>query len=170
MAKKVAAIVTDLVEDVELTSPKEALEKAGHTVTLIGFEGNQTIKGKKGAEFTVEQSIADVSPEDFDALLIPGGFSPDQLRADQRFVDFVSYFLKNDQPLFAICHGPQLFIQTGLTEGRTMTAYDTVRPDIEYAGAVVKDEPVVIDRGLITSRNPDDIPAFNEVIVEALAN
>ena len=93
MAKKVAAIVTDLVEDVELTSPKEALEKAGHTVTLIGFEGNHTIKGKKGAEFTVEQSIADVSPEDFDALLIPGGFSPDQLRADQRFVDFVSYFL-----------------------------------------------------------------------------
>lgn len=102
--------------------------------------------------------------------MIPGGFSPDQLRADQRFVDFVSYFLKNDQPLFAICHGPQLFIQTGLTEGRTMTAYDTVRPDIEYAGAVVKDEPVVIDRGLITSRNPDDIPAFNEAIVEALAN
>ena len=169
MAKKVATIVTDLVEDVELSSPKEALEKAGHTVTLISFEANQTIKGKKGTEFKVEKSIADVSPEDFDALLIPGGFSPDQLRADQRFVDFVSYFLKNNQPLFAICHGPQLFIQTGLTKGRTMTAYDTVRPDIGYAGANVKDESVVVDQALITSRNPDDLPDFNQAIVEALA-
>ncbi|HJG22953.1 type 1 glutamine amidotransferase [Enterococcus durans] len=169
MTKKVAAIVTDLVEDVELSSPKEALEKAGHLVTLIGFEANQTVKGKKGTEFTIEKSIDEVSPEDFDALLIPGGFSPDQLRADQRFVDFVSYFLKNDQPLFAICHGPQLFIQTGLTKGRTMTAYDTVRPDIGYAGAVVKDEAVVVDKQLVTSRNPDDLPEFDRTIVEILA-
>lgn len=168
MAKKIAAIVTDLVEDIELTSPKEALENAGNEVTTIGFEANQTIKGKKGGEFTIDRSIDEVSPEDFDALLIPGGFSPDQLRKDQRFVDFVTYFLKNDQPLFAICHGPQLFIQTGLTEGRTMTAYDTVRPDVAYAGANVKDEAVVIDSQLVTSRTPDDLPEFNKAIVEIL--
>lgn len=168
MTKKIAVIVTDLVEDVELTSPKEALEKDGNEVVLIEKEAGKKITGKQGNTFTIDTSIDDVSPEDFDALLIPGGFSPDQLRADQRFVDFVAHFLENDRPLFAICHAPQLFIQTGLTEGRTMTAYDTVRPDIVYAGANVKDEEVVVDKKLVTSRNPDDIPAFNEKIIEIL--
>ena len=114
MTKKIAAIVTDLVEDVELSSPKEALEKDGNEVTIISFEANQEITGKKGTKFKSDKGIDEVKPEDFDALLIPGGFSPDQLRSDARFVSFVSYFLDKDQPLFAICHGPQLFIQTGL--------------------------------------------------------
>lgn len=165
---KIAAIVTDNVEDIELSSPKEALEAAGHEVVLIEKEAGKTIKGKKGAEFTIDKSIDDVSPEDFDALLIPGGFSPDQLRADERFVAFTKYFLENDQPLFAICHGPQLFIQTGLTKGRTLTSYVTVQPDLSYAGATVKDEPVVIDKHLITSRNPDDLEEFDQAIVEML--
>lgn len=168
MSKKIAAIVTDLVEDVELTSPKEALEKAGNQVTVISFEADQTFSGKKGGSFKSDRGIDQVKPADFDALLIPGGFSPDQLRADQRFVDFVKAFLQEDRPLFAICHGPQLFIQTGLTKGRTMTAYTTVRPDLEYAGATVKDEAVVVDNKLVTSRTPDDLPAFNEKIVEIL--
>lgn len=166
---KIAVPVTELVEDIEVTSPKEALEKAGHTVVLIEKEAGKTITGKKGGKFKIDKSIDDVKPEDFDALLIPGGFSPDQLRADERFVSLTKYFLENDQPLFAICHGPQLFIQTGLTKGRTMTAYTTVRPDLSYAGANVKDEAVVIDKKLITSRTPDDLEEFNRAIVEMLA-
>lgn len=168
MTKKIAAIVTDLVEDVELSSPKEALEKDGNEVTIISFEADQEITGKKGTKFKSDKGIDDVKPEDFDALLIPGGFSPDQLRGDARFVAFVTYFLDKNEPLFAICHGPQIFIQTGLTKGRTMTAYTTVRPDVGYAGAIVKDEPVVVDNKLVTSRTPDDLPAFNEKIVEVL--
>lgn len=168
MTKKIAAIVTDLVEDVELTSPKEALEKDGNDVVIISFKADQEISGKKGGTFKSDKSIDEVTPDDFDALLIPGGFSPDQLRGDSRFVAFVKDFLERDRPLFAICHGPQLFIQTGLTKGRTMTAYTTVRPDIGYAGAIVKDEPVVVDNNLVTSRTPDDLPAFNAKMIEIL--
>lgn len=166
--KKIAVLVTDLVEDVELTSPRKALEDAGYELVLIEKEAGKTITGKKGEEFTIDETIDNVSPEDFTALLIPGGFSPDQLRSDDRFVDFVKHYLENDLPLFAICHAPQLFIQTGLTEGRTMTSYITVQPDLMYAGANVKDEEVVIDKGLVTSRNPDDLEAFNKAIVEML--
>jgi protease I len=168
MTKKVAVLVTDMVEDVELTSPKEALEQAGYDVVLIEKEAGKEITGKKGTTFVIDAAIDDVKPEEFDALLLPGGYSPDQLRSDERFVAFTKYFLENDQPLFAICHGPQLFIQTGLTKGRTLTAYTTVQPDLGYAGANVKDEAVVIDKQLITSRNPDDLPAFDEAIVKAL--
>lgn len=167
---KIAVLVTDLVEDVELTSPRKALEDAGYELVLIEKEAGKTIEGKKGATFTIDQAIDDVAPSDFAGLLIPGGFSPDQLRSDQRFVDFVTYYLENDLPLFAICHGPQLFIQTGLTEGRTMTAYTSVQPDLIYAGANLKDQSLVIDRGLVTSRNPDDLPDFNRGILEVLKN
>lgn len=165
---KVAVLVTDLVEDVELTSPQEVLENAGHTVTLIEKEAGNTITGKKDGKFTIDRSIDEVEPADFDALLIPGGFSPDQLRADERFVAFTEHFLANDLPLFAICHGPQLFIQTGLTEGRTLTGYTSIRPDLAYAGGNVEDKAVVIDKNLVTSRTPDDLPEFNEAILEIL--
>ncbi|EOH92504.1 PfpI family intracellular protease [Enterococcus haemoperoxidus ATCC BAA-382] len=168
MTKKVAVLVTDLVEDVELTSPKETLEKAGYDVILVEKEAGKTITGKNGTTFTIDVSIDDVKPDDFVALLIPGGFSPDQLRADQRFVDFTKFFLENNLPLFAICHGPQLFIQTDLTKGRTLTSYITVQPDLAYAGGHIKDEAVVIDNNLITSRTPDDLPDFNKAIVSLL--
>lgn len=168
MTKKIAVLATNLVEDIELTSPKETLEKDVNKVVLISFEAQQEFTGKKGTKFISDKGIDEVQPEEFDALLIPGGFSPDQLRSDPRFVSFVAYFLKNEQPLFAICHGPQLFIQTGLTKGRTMTAYTTVRPDISYAGAIVKDEPVVVDKKLVTSRTPDDLPDFNKTILDIL--
>jgi protease I len=170
MAEKVAVLVTDMVEDVELTSPKETLEKAGYEVVLIEKEADKKITGKKGTSFTIDTSIDDVQPNDFVALLIPGGFSPDQLRADQRFVDFTKYFLENDLPLFAICHGPQLFIQTDLTNGRSMTSYLTVQADLAYAGADVKDEAVVIDHNLVTSRTPDDLPEFNQAILSLLTD
>jgi protease I len=165
---KVAVIVTDLVEDVEYTSPVEALQQAGQQVVTISFDGKNELTGKHGTKIKVNQGISDVKPEDFDALLIPGGFSPDQLRADEKFVDFVKAFLLADKPTFAICHGPQLFIQTGLVKDRVMTAFKTVKPDLYYAGARVKDQPVVIDDQLITSRTPDDLPDFNKAIVTAL--
>jgi len=107
MTKKVAVVVTDLVEDIEFTDPVEAIKNAGHDVTTIGFEVG-TIKGKHGTEINIDKSIADVAPEDFDALFIPGGFSPDQLRADQRFVDFVKSFLSKNKLTASICHGPPL--------------------------------------------------------------
>ncbi|WP_165314682.1 type 1 glutamine amidotransferase domain-containing protein [Weissella sagaensis] len=168
MAKEVAVVVTDLVEDVEYTEPVEAIKAAGHNVTTIGFEEG-TVEGKHGTKITIDKSIADVKPEDFDALFIPGGFSPDQLRADQRFVDFTKVFLAKNRLTASICHGPQLMIQTGLVHGRTMTSYLTVQPDLYYAGARIEDESVVIDGNLITSREPKDIPAFNEAVVKALA-
>ena len=160
---KIATIITDLVEDIEVTSPKEALENAGHEVVIISNEGVDTVTGKKGTTFAVDAS-------DFDALLIPGGFSPDQLRTDERYVTLTKEFLTSEKPVFAICHGPQLFIQTGLTKELTLTGYDSIRPDLTYAGATVKDEPVVIDdtHHLITSRNPDDLDAFNQAITTAL--
>lgn len=166
---KIAAIMTDLVEDIEVTSPKEALEAAGHEVIIISDNGNDYVEGKKGTKFSVDASIDEIDPTTFDALLIPGGFSPDQLRTDDRYVKLTKDFLSSERPVFAICHGPQLFIQTGLVKGRTMTGYDSIRPDLAYAGAEVKNEPVVIDGNLITSRNPDDLEAFNAAITDALA-
>lgn len=167
MKKKVAVLVTDFVEDVEYTDPVKAIEDAGHDVTTIGFEKG-TVTGKHGTKITIDQAISEVKPEDFDALFIPGGFSPDQLRADQRFVDFVKYFLAKNKLTASICHGPQLMIQTGLVHGRTMTSYLTVQPDLYYAGARIEDKPVVIDGNLITSREPKDLPVFNDAVVAAL--
>ena len=166
MKKKVAVLVTDFVEDVEYTDPVKAIEDAGHDVTTIGFEKG-TVTGKHGTKITIDQAISEVKPEDFDALFIPGGFSPDQLRADQRFVDFVKYFLAKNKLTASICHGPQLMIQTGLVHGRTMTSL-TVQPDLYYAGARIEDKPVVIDGNLITSREPKDLPVFNDAVVAAL--
>ncbi|MCM6924882.1 DJ-1/PfpI family protein, partial [Enterococcus faecium] len=113
MAKSVAVLVTNLVEDVEYTKPVEALKSAGHKVTTIGFEKG-TVEGKHGTQINIDKSIDEVSPQDFDALFIPGGFSPDQLRADQRFVEFTKFFLATNKLTASICHGPQLMIQTGL--------------------------------------------------------
>lgn len=168
---KVAVIVTNDVEDVEFTSPVDALKAAGHEVTVIENQAGSKIAGKHGLELTADKGIADVSVDDFDALLIPGGFSPDQLRVDERFVDFVKDFLLSNKNVFAICHGPQLFVQTGLSQALKLTAYESVRPDLFYAGAKVLDQAVVIDEKhqLITSRTPDDLDDFNREITAALA-
>jgi len=165
---KVIAIMTNDVEDIEYTSPVKALKDAGNTVTLVENEANKTIVGKHGTEFTTDKGIDEINAADYDALLIPGGFSPDQLRADERFVDLVKTFLLADKSVFAICHGPQLFMQTGLVKGRTLTSFKTVQPDLYYAGGIVKDEAVIIDRHLITSRTPDDLDQFNAAIVNDL--
>ncbi|WP_289687352.1 type 1 glutamine amidotransferase domain-containing protein [Staphylococcus nepalensis] len=170
MAKKVAIIVTNEFEDVELTSPKEAIEEAGHETVIIGNEANSEVVGKHGAKETVDVSIAVAKAEDYDALLIPGGFSPDHLRGDSegRYGTFAKYFTKNDVPTFAICHGPQILIDTDDLNGRTLTAVLNVRKDLANAGAQVVDESVVVDNNIVTSRTPDDLDDFNKAIVDQL--
>lgn len=170
MSKKVAAVLTHLFEDVEFTSPKEELEKAGHTVETIGFEAGETVEGKKGnASVKIDKSIDDVSPEDYDALLIPGGYSPDKLRKDERFLDFVRAFADN-KPIFSICHAPQLLINAEVVKGKDITSVSQVAIDLKNAGANFIDKEVVKDKsGLISSRTPDDMPAFNKAILESLS-
>ncbi|MCM0598132.1 type 1 glutamine amidotransferase domain-containing protein [Periweissella fabalis] len=167
---KIIAIATDDFEDSELTSPKEALEAAGHVVDIVENEAGKTITGKHGATFETVKGIDNAKLSDYDALLIPGGFSPDKLRVDERYVKLTKEFLEANKPVFTICHGPQLFIQTGISDQLTLTAYQSVQADLKYAGANVKDEEVVIDdkHQLISSRTPKDLPAFNAAIVEAL--
>ncbi|PHK49539.1 type 1 glutamine amidotransferase domain-containing protein [Staphylococcus edaphicus] len=170
MAKKVAIIVTNEFEDIELTSPKEAIEEAGHETVVIGDQANSEVVGKHGAKAVVDVSIADAKPEDYDGLLIPGGFSPDHLRGDSegRYGTFAKYFTKNDVPTFAICHGPQILIDTDDLNGRTLTAVLNVRKDLANAGAQVVDESVVVDKNIVTSRTPDDLDDFNREIVNQL--
>jgi protease I len=131
-------------------------------VTIVGLEAGQKVDGYKGAEkgVTVERSFDEVSPADFDALFIPGGQSPDRLRAQPAAVEFVGGFFQAEKPIAAICHGPQLFLTAGTFRDRRMTAWKTVQVDLRLAGADVVDEEVVVDRNLVTSRQPQDIPAF----------
>lgn len=167
---KVATVMTKLFEDVEYTSPAEELEKAGHEVVTIGFEAGEEVTGKKEeATVTIDKGIDEVSPEDFDALLIPGGFSPDQLRKDERFLDFTRHFALHQKPIFSICHGPQLLVNAGVLQGKNATAVTQVAVDVKNAGANFFDEEVVVDpSGLISSRTPDDLPAFNREMLNAL--
>ena len=170
MAKKVAIILANEFEDIELTSPKEAIEEAGHETVIIGDVANHEVVGKHGEKVTIDVSIADAKPEDYDGLLIPGGFAPDHLRGDEegRYGTFAKYFTKNDVPAFAICHGPQILIDTDDLKGRTLTAVLNVRKDLSNAGAQVVDESVVVDNNIVTSRTPDDLDDFTKAIVEQL--
>lgn len=166
---KVATVITNLFEDVEFTEPAAAIRDAGHEVVTIEKKAGEQVEGKHGEKLTIDKSIDDVSVDDFDALLIPGGFSPDLLRADDRFVAFAKDFMDAQKPVFAICHGPQLLINAKSLEGRTATGYKSILVDMAYAGANVKDEEVVVyNHQLVTSRTPDDIPAFNREIVKLL--
>ncbi|RFU62923.1 type 1 glutamine amidotransferase domain-containing protein [Peribacillus glennii] len=163
MGKKIACVITNMFEDSEYTEPANAFQQAGHTVVAIEKEKGKTVTGKnKEATVSIDESIDDVTPADFDALFIPGGFSPDQLRADERFVAFAKSFMDEKKPVFAICHGPQLLITAKTLEGRNATGFKSIKVDMEYAGVTYKDEEVVVCGGqLVTSREPRDIPAFN---------
>jgi len=170
--KKLAILATDGFEESELFSPKAAIEAAGGSVEVISLEPGD-IQGLKhmerGRSIHVDKTLADANPEDYDAILIPGGlFNPDRLRTEKDALRFAGSFVKNRKPVFAICHGPQVLISAGLVDGRTMTAVKSVQRDLANAGADVKDEPVVVDHGLVTSRTPDDLDAFNEKIVEEI--
>lgn len=163
MSKKIATVVTDMVEDVEFTSPEKAFKDEGHEVVTIEKEKGNKVTGKnEDVTITIDQGIDGAKVEDYDALFIPGGFSPDILRADERFVNFAKAFMDADKPVFAICHGPQLLISARALEGRKATGWTSIRVDMDYAGANVVDEEVVIcNNQLVTSRSPDDLEAFN---------
>jgi protease I len=152
-------VLAEGFEDSEFKKPYDAFRDAGHEVVVIGKNKGDKIEGKNGKEKAkADLGIDDARPEDYQALFIPGGHSPDMLRAEPKFVEFVKAFA--DRPILAICHGPQLLITAEMVEGRRMTAWKTVQVDLENAGADVVDEEVVVDDNLVTSRKPDDIPAF----------
>ncbi|AZU60648.1 type 1 glutamine amidotransferase domain-containing protein [Neobacillus mesonae] len=162
MSKKIAVLVTDYFEDSEYTEPVHAFKEKNHEVSAIEMKKGKTVKGKQGkSEVVIDESIDDVSPEDFDALFIPGGFSPDILRADERFVRFTKEFMDAQKPVFAICHGPQLLITAETLKGRDITGYKSIHVDLKNAGGNLHDKEVVVCQNqLVTSRQPDDIPAF----------
>lgn len=162
MSKKIAVLVTDHFEDSEYTEPVQAFKEKGYEVTAIEMKEGKSVKGKQGnREIIIDKSIDDVSPEDFDALFIPGGFSPDILRADERFVHFSKAFMDAKKPVLAICHGPQLLITAETLEGRDVTGYKSIHIDLKNAGGNVHDKEVVVCQNqLVTSRQPEDIPAF----------
>jgi protease I len=171
--KKVAILVADGFEQVELTSPKEALEKAGAETQIISPSGN-TVKGwdekKWGKVFTVDVPLKRAKPDDFDALLLPGGvMNPDKLRMQEAAVEFVRAFFDENKPVAAICHGPWTLINAEVVKGRRLTSYPSIRVDLENAGADWVDETVVVDNGLVTSRKPADLPAFNRKMIEEFA-
>lgn len=167
---KIATVITNMFEDVEYTEPEQAFKEAGHEVVTIEKEKGIEVTGKnKDATVKIDQGIDDVNPDDFDALFIPGGMSPDQLRADDRFVKFAKQFMDDMKPVFAICHGPQLLITAKSLEGRKATGFKSIQVDMDYAGAEVVDQEVAVCQNqLVTSRQPDDIPAFNREALKLL--
>jgi protease I len=167
--KRVACVVGHDFEDSELRIPFDRLVGAGHEVVLIGAKKGASLEGKRGKEkIRTDLGIDEARVEDFDMLLIPGGYSPDNLRADERFVRFVKEFDDRGKLIAAVCHGPQLLMSARVVEGRTLTAWKTVRGDLELAGVTVKDEAVVRDANWITSRQPDDLEDFSRAILEDL--
>ena len=171
--KKVAILVADGFEQVEMTKPREALEKAGAETKIVS-PGSGKIQGMhhadKGDKFDVDLTLDDANPEDFDALMIPGGLmNPDQLRSTPEAVDFARHFFEESKPVAAICHGPWVLIDAGVVRGRTLTSWPAIKTDVKNAGGKWVNEEVVVDNGLVTSRKPDDIPAFNEKMIEEFA-
>ena len=158
---KIACVLGPKFEDSEFKDPYEAFSAAGHEVTVVGLEAGAQLEGDKGkVKATIDKSFKDVKPDQFDALFIPGGSSPDKLRAHEDAVAFVKAFMRAGKPVFAICHGPQLLLSADEYKSHRMTAWKTIQGDLKRAGANVVDEEVVVDRNLVTSRQPSDIPAF----------
>jgi deglycase len=166
---KIACLLANGFEDSEFRIPCDWLTAAGYTVEIIGARAEETLKGDKGRESAVvDLGIDEADVDEYEGLLIPGGYSPDKLRADDRFVEFVRAFDATGRPLAAVCHGPQLLLTAELQQGRTLTAWPTVQGDLRQAGANVVDRDVVVDDNWITSRKPDDLEAFTSRFVEEL--
>jgi protease I len=174
--KRVAALVGDGFEESELFEPKRALEDAGAIVTIVGADEKslQKIRGKKGLDegqsVKAEELVADVTADDFDALLIPGGMSPDHIRTNKDVQRFVKDFDAAKKPMFVICHGPQILISAQVVRGRTLTGFAAIADDIRNAGGLYRDQPIVTDGNWVTSRHPGDIPMFNRAMLEKLAS
>lgn len=158
---KIAVLITDLFEDSEYTAPAQAFQEVGHKLVHVGLRAGDVVKGKKKqTPVSIDVGVADASVANFDALLLPGGYSPDKLRVNQDAVRFAGDFVKSGKPVFAICHGPQLLITADVLRNRKLTGYASIVQDIKNAGAEFVDAEVVEDGNLISSRQPDDLPAF----------
>jgi protease I len=172
--KKIAILATDGFEQVELTEPKKALEQAGATTQVISPKSGE-IKGWKftdwGDKVKVDKTLDQARASDYDALVLPGGvINPDHLRMEPKALNFVKEFAQTGKPIAAICHGPWTLIEAGVVKGRTMTSWPSLKTDLKNAGANWVDDQVVMDGNLITSRKPDDIPAFSKKIIETVAD
>lgn len=170
--KKVAILATDGFEEVELTDPRDALSTAGADTNLVS-PNEGTIRSwatdEWGDNFDVDIPLSEANADDYDALLLPGGvLNPDQLRMNDEAIDFVRSFFKDGKPVAAICHGPQLLIEADVLQGREMTSYPSIKTDLKNAGARWVDNEVVVDKGLTTSRSPEDLPAFNDKMIEEI--
>lgn len=171
-SKRVAILATDGFEQSELMKPREQLKSAGFHVDVIAPKGGE-IRGWNdkdwGDSVPVDVELSNASPDDYDALVLPGGvINPDKLRTEQKAIEFVRAFDEAGKPLAAICHGPWLLAESGAANQRSLTSWPSLRTDLENAGALWKDEEVVTDGHLITSRNPGDIPAFTRAVINAL--
>ncbi|HYX31810.1 MAG TPA: type 1 glutamine amidotransferase domain-containing protein [Oligoflexus sp.] len=171
--QRVAILTTDGFEQSELIEPRKALEAAGAKVDVISPQGG-SVKGWNhtdwGQSVDVDMTLADANADDYAALMLPGGvMNPDKLRIDEEAVQFVQSFVDARKPIAAICHGPQILIETGMVKGRQMTSWPSLKTDLINAGANWVDQEVVTDQGLVTSRKPDDIPAFNKKMIEEFA-
>jgi len=168
--KKVAILAADMFERVELEEPRKALEDAGAETEIVSIHDGE-IKGfdhfDPASTVKVDKTVEEASPADYDALLVPGGVgNPDQLRADENAVNFVREFAESKKPMAVICHGPWVLVEAGVARGRTLTSWPSLQTDIRNAGGNWVDQEVVVDEGLVTSRKPDDIPAFNKKMIE----
>jgi len=171
--KKIAFLLTDGVEQIEYTEPRKAVETAGAQAHLVSLERG-TVQGfnhlDKGDTFEVDVTVRDADPDDYDGLVLPGGVAnPDFLRTDPDAVAFVRSFFEGGKPVAAICHGPWTLVEAGVVKGRTLTSWPSLHTDIENAGGTWVDAEVHVDRGLVTSRKPDDLPAFCAKLVEEVA-
>ncbi|MBZ4411891.1 type 1 glutamine amidotransferase [Myxococcus sp. XM-1-1-1] len=163
---RIAFILADDFEDAEFRVPYDRVKQAGHEAVIIGLEAGEPVKGKKGEEvITPEKAVRNVSSREFDALVIPGGYSPDHLRMDIDMVGFVRDFFRADKPLAAICHAPWMFVEADIADGRTLTSWPSLKTDLINAGARWVDREVVEDGNVITSRNPGDLLAFSEALL-----
>ena len=172
MEKRIAILATNGFEEVELSSPKEYLEKQGWKAEIVSPESGSIrswASTEWGKDYKVDQELKNVKATDYDALVLPGGvINPDKLRTNENALAFIKDFFKAGKPVAAICHGPQILISADLVKGRKMTSYPSVKIDLMNAGAEWHDQEVVVDKGLVTSRNPDDLPAFNKKLVEEI--
>jgi len=174
--KHVAMLLTDGVEQVEYTRPREFLEHHGAKVTLLApKKKGDKVQGfnhlTPADKFTVDMDVRDARPDQFDALVLPGGVAnPDMLRLSQDAIGFIKDFGGTDKPIAAICHGPWTLIDAGIAKGKRMTSWPTLQNDLRNAGAQWSDEKVVVDGRLVTSRKPDDIPAFDEALLQNLTH